>query len=362
MKNYLRPAYEGFFLRVGLAATLVCTACVQPAVEPLFDFASLDRVAFDAPESALEHTPVFEHIPGKVGSHAPSVVALADGTLLAAWYSYSGPGELEGSEIFTAKLAPGATQWSPPRRHTDGLGRGGNPSLHAERQSVLLFRSATPGGWSLSRVWVQSSTDGGETWSAPQAVPGPLGLNVRNAPVRLRSGALLVPGYDDLLQRSVFIVGDGAAWSQLSSIGVLAGDCIQPAVVERQDGTLLALMRNNAGRFLWVCTSNDQGATWSPPAHSGLQNPGAPVAVTRLKSGRLLLALNPEPSSRSTLAVTTSDDDGQQWRPLCMIRQGPGAYAYPSICQAPDSSIHLLYSDDRQRITHVRFSESWLLE
>jgi hypothetical protein len=55
--------------------------------------------------------PLFDSMADKVGSHAPTITAFPDGELLVAWYSYSGPGELDGSAIYFARKPSGADRW-----------------------------------------------------------------------------------------------------------------------------------------------------------------------------------------------------------------------------------------------------------
>ena len=43
-----------------------------------------------------------------------------------------------------------------------------------------------------------------------------------------------------------------------------------------------------------------------------------------------------------------------------MLESNPGEYSYPSIMQAPDGNIHVIYTYRRYSFKHVEFSESWL--
>ena len=56
---------------------------------------------------------VFHQIAGTSGCHAPTITNLPDGGLLAAWYAYSGPHELDGSGIYAARRSSGGN-WSAP--------------------------------------------------------------------------------------------------------------------------------------------------------------------------------------------------------------------------------------------------------
>ena len=77
--------------------------CTPPAPDTTqaLDFVfneSVARVTLAANVAPVfSNQPIFDEIAGKTGSHAAAITALPDRELLAAWYSYSGPGELDGS-------------------------------------------------------------------------------------------------------------------------------------------------------------------------------------------------------------------------------------------------------------------------
>ena len=307
---------------------------------------------------------MFETIPGRSGHHAPTIAALPDGTLLAAWYSYSGPNERDGAAIYRSRRAPGGTAWDAPELHIDRPKTDGNPVLYNEGQRVWLFRAVTPGGWSLAHTEVQQSQDGGLTWSEPERIPGPLGTMVRCPPVRTAGGALLLPAYDDLLQRSLFFVSaDGTNWRERSALVTPAPhQNIQPSVARLSSGRLLAVLRNTGRGWLWVTASDDDGRSWAPPRDSGFPNPGSPATLLRLSSGNLLLVYNASRTARHPLVAALSADEGVTWHPPRTLADGSGEYSYPAAVQSPDGLIHVLYSDDRARIGHVEFNEAWLVQ
>lgn len=306
---------------------------------------------------------IFDAIPGRAGSHAPTIAALPDGELLAAWYSYAGPGELDGADICVSRKAAGADNWSAPALLIDRPEAVGNPVLYAESEHVWLFYAVVPGtGWSTAHVEVRRSHDGGQTWSSPRTLPGPLGTNVRFPPRRLGDGTLLLPAYNDLLPRSLFFASaDGDHWtprSELTTGPVHAN--LQPSVVALGDGRLLTVMRNGGGGGLWVAQSGDDGRSWKVSAVSGFPNPDSPAALLRPASGNLILVFNDSATLRRPLSVAISADEGVTWHPPRVLVDGDGEYAYPSAVQTTDGRIHVVYSHDRQRIGHVAFNEAWL--
>lgn len=309
----------------------------------------------------FEREPIFEAIPDKIGSHAATITTFADGELLTAWYSYGGPHELDGATIYMSRRPAGSEQWEEPKQHIQDAQRRGNPVLFSEQDRVWLFHAVVPGGWSTSRVGMQVSEDRGHTWSEIQSLPDAMGTNVRYPPVRTNEG-LLLPAYDDLFSRSLFFrSADGWTWECLGEVST-APPNIQPSVAQLPDGRLLAVMRNSGGGWLWVMGSDDSGWNWSPPTDSGFANPGSAACILVLASGNLLLVFNDSPAERVPLSVAMSADGGMTWPVRKVIAQGTSTYSYPSVVQAPDGMIHVVYSLGRDRIEHVTFSEAWLTD
>ncbi len=359
----LRPLHNAFII-----AITCCTGCVLPEslLPPTDTPLSFNTALAPLDTADADETPrfdaqlLFEAIPDKAGSHAPAIVALPNDELLAAWFSYAGPHELEGAAIYMARRTTDG--WSQPWRHIDRPQADGNPVFYAEGNRVWLFQAVVAGGWSTSRIEMQQSFDAGKSWTAPTWIPGPLGSNVRFPPLRTLRGELLLPAYDDLLGRSLlFASANGNAWRWRSVIAapVLLG-ALQPAIVELESGRLLAVLRNGGADWLWVTASDDAGRSWTPPRDSNLPNPGSPTALTKLRDGSLLLVFNNDRTARRPLAASRSIDDGETWSAPRVLVDGDGAYAYPAVAQSADGLIHVVYSHDRRSIGYLRFNDAWL--
>ncbi len=313
-------------------------------------------------------TPVFgeqtlvDDIPGKIGHHAATIAAFPDGELLAAWYSYDGPHELDGAAIYTARRPAGDAAWSSPQLHADRFGGDGNPVLYAEEDAVWLFQAVVPFGWSTAHIEVQRSSDRGGAWTPPVTLEGPMGSNVRNPPIRLLDGRLLLPAYDDLLLKSMFYTSaDGDTWTlQYVVENEDESRQIQPSVVQLEGGRILALMRNSGSEWLWVMASDDAGGSWSRPSDSGFPNPASAATITRLTSGNIILAYNDSGTERRRLSVALSRDGGGTWPLRRGLPDDEHTRSYPSVIQSPDGSIHILYTLDRSAIRHVTVNEAWI--
>lgn len=362
----LRPAFIGL-MQTALLSGLA--GCILPPTLPP-ETPLLQVVPSDAddtpPLEVVARTAIFDAIPGKVGSHAPAIAVLPDNQLLAAWFSYDGPEELNGSAIYMSRAAfdpdANSASWSAPMQHVDRPEADGNPVLYAEGDRVWFFQAVVPFGWSTSGAVVQQSFDAGQTWSSARQLSGPLGTNVRFPPIRLPSDILVLPAYDDLLQRALFFTSadDGNEWVLRSDIatGNLFQRLLQPSVVTREDGSLFTVMRpaGEVGRA-WGAIGDANAEQWTQPVRGNLVNPGSPAALLRLQSGRLLMVFNDSATIRRPLSASLSDDDGSTWGTPVVLVDDPGAHSYPSLAQSPDGTIHVVFSEARQRIGHLQLRE-----
>jgi len=361
----VRSVQAGFVCLV-----LPVASCLSPLLFPsVANFELLFRVMEGgtpvevAGEPVFFEQQVFDAIAGKVGSHASTLTAFDDGELLAAWYSYTGPHELDGSAIFTARRLAGSETWDTPILHIDRPEGDGNPVLYSEGDHVWLFAAVVPFGWSTARIEMQQSWDRGRTWSSATVVSGMLGANVRFPPVRTAAGQLLLPAYSDLTQQSLFFSSDdGLNWSLTSTVSTNSPHMsIQPSVVRLSNDRLLAATRNVEGGWLWVMASDDHGRSWSEPQDSGFPNPDSAAALSRLASGNLVLVFNDSMSERRPLSIALSGDEGLTWPHQRILVDGEASYSYPAVVQGPDGMIHILYSLDRLRIAHMAINESWIV-
>jgi predicted neuraminidase len=122
------------------------------------------------------------------------------------------------------------------------------------------------------------------------------------------------------------------------------------------------LFRNMQGGPLLSAASDDAGRTWTDLKSLAQQNPDAGLDAIRLDSGALLAALNGG-TSRATLGLFLSEDEGVTWRLARALENQPGReYSYPSLATDDEGNIHLSYTFERRRIKHHRFNEAWIRE
>jgi predicted neuraminidase len=203
-----------------------------------------------------------------------------------------------------------------------------------------------------------------------------MGWMPRNHPLELPSGRILVPLYSDGYDFALIAVTDdfGATWTTSEPLVSWGG--VQPTLVRRQDGRIVAYLRDNGPppKRVLVSESRDDGLTWAPVRDSEIPNPGSSLEVIALKDGSWLMVYNDTERGRHSLAAALSDDEGATWKwkrhlELDQREKGAGAFHYPSLIQTRDGALHLTYSyflnhlpegAPRKSIKHARFNTAWV--
>ena len=372
-------------------------------------------------------------------NHASTIVEAPNGDLLVCWYHGSGEREANDVVILGARLRKGAATWSRPFPLADTPGYpDANPTMVIDpRQRLwLLWPTILANEWPTAlmkyRVSSDYSREGAPRWDVSEVLhvtPGDefkatvdreldrmvkeagaglppdrseyidrlrrdagdkltrrLGWMTRAHPYVLDGTRLIVPLYSDGFSFSLMSITDdwGQTWS--TSTPLVGFGNIQPSIVRKKDGTLVAYMRNNGPppKRLHVSESRDRGATWSAVRDSTLPNPGSGAEVIALANGHWVLVYNDLERGRFSLAVSVSDDEGATWRWTRHLERDDtnsgnaqmlGEYHYPSIIQARDGTLHVTYSYFipparatrdaegrllRKTIKHARFTEAWI--
>jgi hypothetical protein len=308
-------------------------------------------------------------VPHPEARRGGSAVVLKDGSILLA---YNRPDPLRGVPLGTGRIyavvsADGGKTWGQERllEHNPACQTGRPSFLRTRDKAIWIFyygfvnlgKSAAE---SRSDLWAIRSTDEGKTWGQRKRIfSGYTGAT--NGAIQTRSGRIVVPfSYmvDPMRFVSAVVVSDddGRTWTSGATIdfgpagglGDHAG-ALEPAVVERRDGTLWMLIRTTRGR-LWQAFSKDAGRTWSESTATAFAAPSSPAYITRLASGRLCIAWNiaqpsPEPR-RGKLSVALSADDGETWTPPVLVARA-NEISYPYLLEVTPGE--LLISSGRLR-------------
>ncbi|HWW94409.1 MAG TPA: sialidase family protein, partial [Vicinamibacteria bacterium] len=192
-------------------------------------------------------------------THAASLVELRDGRVRAFWYA----GSREGAEdvaIQTAVFDPHGGRWGgettvASRESTQASVRRlvkkvGNPTagLAADGRLWLFYVTVSVGGWAGSSITAMTSSDDGETWSAPRRLITSPFLNlstlVRGAPFLYADGTMGLPVYHEFIgQFGELLRLDGTGRVIDKQRLTVSGRGLQPVVLVRSPREALALMR-----------------------------------------------------------------------------------------------------------------------
>jgi predicted neuraminidase len=351
-------------------------------------------------------------------NHSSSIVELPNQDLLVCWFHGSGERTADDVLIRGARWSRSKRGWSEPFTMADAPGfPETNPVLFVDRRDRLFFfwPLIIAHRWETALMKYRVSTDyqqveGPPVWGfqdnivlvpkniAPKtkafveaakagnpqlAAAGArlveraedeyfsrMGWFTRTHPLELPSGRMLVPMYSDGYSFGIMAISDdgGVTWKGSEPIVGLGG--IQPSVVQRKDGTLVAYLRDNgpAPKRALMSVSSDDGESWTEARDTDIPNPGSSVEVVRLRNGHWIMVHNDLERGRYSLVAALSEDEGRTW-PLRRHLEGrpdadnPNQYHYPSVIQARDGAIHVTYSSftpEGKSIKHARFNEDWV--
>jgi len=197
----------------------------------------------------------------------------------------------------------------------------------------------------------------------------------RTAPIMLSETRLAIGLYSDLYLTSMTAFTDdgGKTWeygAPMADYGL-----IQPALIAREDGTVVAYGRDKSpNKKIRVAESDDGGVHWHRFYDLEIPNPDSSVAVLKLKTGPWVLICNDLTGTdgrhgRSRLTAYLSDDEGKTWPVRRVIEdstKGPRYHphvSYPSAIQTSDGELQVAYTytlDSGECIKRVAFNEEWL--
>ncbi len=306
--------------------------------------------------------PVFSQLTDRPMAHCATLVELFDGDLLAAWFG----GAYEtapDTAILAARYRVQTESWSQPWVMADWPDRPMGQPVFLQRPDGVLwlfYNVIMKWDWTSAQPYRQRSADGGKTWSEPEHLLDYPGLMFRSRPMVLDK-RIILPVYDENVWQSHMMISDddGASWRLTAPMKSPHGN-IHPCVAPLDDGRLLAYMRTGGrGGSIWRSTSTDQGDTWSRLMATDLPNPNAGIDLLRLQSGALALAFNNNDRRRTPLCVAIGGQN-EGFERMRTLEDERAEFSYPTLLQASDGRIHLVYTCRRRYIQHAVFSEEWL--
>ena len=350
-------------------------------------------------------------------NHAPGIVECPNGDLLVSWYRGSGERTADDVAVLGARLGLGAKKWSEAFVMPD---RKGFPDcnttmmIDSQQRLWLFWPTILANSWESCLTNYRVSTDyqgkGAPVWNQQDLIllkPEDfsqdglelladvaskfsavlderlrkeveeirerlsnklyqrLGWQPRCKPTVLPSGRILLPLYSDTFSVSIMAISDDAGETWFASRPLLGLGNIQPSVLRRQDGSLVAYMRDNGPyKRVQMSESSDDGLTWTAAQSTELLNPGSGLDAIRLQNGHWLLVYNDTLNGRNKLAVSISEDEGLTWtRTRHLESEESGSFHYPAVIQGQNQRIHVVYSyfvEGGKSMKHAEFDEAWV--
>jgi predicted neuraminidase len=197
-----------------------------------------------------------------------------------------------------------------------------------------------------------------------------MGWFTRAHSIELPSGRILTPMYSDGYSFGIMAISDDGGYNWYASQPIVGHGGIQPSVVRKKDGTLVAYLRDNGPppKRAQISYSKDDGVSWTPAVDTDILNPGTSLEVIALRNGDWLMVYNDLEDQRYSLVAAVSDDEGVTWKWRRHLEGDPSLkvkdqYHYPSVIQAKDGTIHFTYSyfvPEGKSIKHVHIDEDWV--
>jgi len=333
-------------------------------------------------------------------THGSAIVSLPNGDILAAWFQGSGERTADDVKIMGARLKKGAQVWSAPFAMADTYGLPDcNPVLFLNNHNklFLVWIAVQAHKWECSilryRTSVNYETDGAPVWNwqdnillapndsfvtetavkfkqltkntsgsgsyAPryddmiiEASKDPAkrstGWMTRIKPLMLADGRILLPLYSDGFNMSMVATSDDDGDTWRASLPIVGRGNVQPSLVQKKNGHIMAYMRDNgdAPSRVQMSESADNGYSWSAAQKTNIPNE-ASVELLVLKDDRWAFVGDDEDDGRYRLSLYLSDDEGQTWkwkRTLENDQKRNGRFSYPCLIQTDDGLLNISYS------------------
>lgn len=354
----------------------------------------------------------------KIHNHSSSIVELPNGDFLVCWFHGSGERTADDVVINAARFSQKTGKWGTPFIIADTPGfPDTNPTMFidSKQRLFLLWPTIIAHQWETALMKYKISTDyqqesGPPVWEHQDNIilipknigektrevfgkaaegTGPaadkakkeiehaddmyfsrMGWFTRTHPQELPSGRILVPMYSDGYSFGIMAISDDHGYTWTASEPIVGYGGIQPSVVRKNDGTLVAYLRDNGPppKRAQFSFSKDDGVSWAPATDTDILNPGTSLEVIRLKNGDWIMVYNDLEDKRYSLVAAISDDEGKTWKWRRHLDGDPtkpvsNEYHYPSVIQAKDGTIHITYSyfvTEGKSIKHVQLDEDWV--
>ncbi|MEZ4700221.1 MAG: sialidase family protein [Rhodothermales bacterium] len=330
--------------------SIVLAACAHPADPPAPPLRFLDLSGDTARQTVVDRDP--DHYLGH-----PTTVLLEDGrTMLAVFPEGHGKGAIalkrseDGGRTWSERL-PVPANWATSQE---------TPTIHRVVDAAGVRRLIVFSG--LYPIRMAVSDDDGRSWTPLEPIGDFGGIVAMSSLERLADGRYMALFHDD----GRFIAGGGVAdtfvvYKTLSSDGGLTwsrpeaivsdsrAHLCEPGLIRSPDGREIAvLLRENSRQFRsFITFSRDEGATWTPPVELPASLTGDRHVARYATDGRLVITFRDQLKKGPTWGdwvawVGTYDDlaagrDGQ-YRVRLMDNHRDADCCYPGLERLGDGT------------------------
>ena len=311
-------------------------------------------------------------------AHASTLVEVGHGEFLSAWFGGAKEGAPDVAIWMARRTAAG---WSAPvEMAREPKTPCWNPVLfHAKNGRLWLYfkYGEHPASWTAAR---RHSDDDGKTWSPVEHLPAGIGGPIRTKPYVAPDGTIVsgssVESYQSWAVWVERSTDNGETWTRTGPVtlpdllhaehpqaGTDANHAIgviQPTVIPMNDGKRgrhLRLYMRSSLQIGTICVSDsmDGGVTWTNARKLDVPNPNSGIDIERLKDGRFVLLYNDTPTGRTPLNLAVSND-GDHFTNFATVEAEPsGEFSYPALIQGSDGDLHMTYTWQRKSIRYATF-------
>lgn len=307
--------------------------------------------------------------------HASTVLPLANGNVVCAWFGGTKEGKDDVDIWYTVKDKNGFCK--PVKLSKAKNTPHWNPVLfeRANGDVVLFFKVGK--NIPYWRTFYCVSTDGGYTFTSPRELVagdrsggrGP----VKNKCLRLSDGRILAPASTEHHGWICFTDisdDDGVTFRKSKRVATeYATPCfnsfngfsknkipmIQPTLWEDSEGAVHMLTRTAVGK-IYKSDSLDRGETWCEAYPTDLPNNNSGIDLVKIPNGDIYLVSNPVDENwgeRSPLTLSLSKDNGKTFETILTLEQEnkDSEFSYPAIVYR-DGSLHISYTWERQNVAY----------
>ena len=315
-------------------------------------------VPADSPISITDRAVVFQHTgtdpedPTNPSGYnfGPSLAALPDGRVMAAWFSSPSEGAVS-QRLMRAFSSDGGRTWGAPKILQDFAGAADfDPALFVAGKDTFLFFSAIH---PKLDIYFRRSGDSAKTWTEPVKLDQ-RDHTTRSNGIRLSTGELLVPLHLRGTKNGGVLKSrdGGATWTRHGTVANPEGQGGEPTIAETKSGAIHMMLRTKDGQ-LWRSISRDRGETWSAAEKTGLASTSSASHLLCTRDGTLVLTCNPGPvPHRFPLQIRTSRDEGATWSEPTLLADRPekvGGWSicYPTLTELADGTLVAIWAQKK---------------